>query len=145
VIADVLFGGLRLAHALAAALWVGGALTYLLVAFQGTDGGPRLAWRPLREALRATIGVFVVTGVIMAMQRLSSAALPPAYFAVLLVKVGLAIWLFSLGRFLGTASGDAAGSVSWWKQPVARMLGVGIAIYGLATVLSAIYERALRG
>jgi len=142
VIADALFGGLRLAHGLAAALWVGGTLACLLVPPEMAEQ-PRLAWRSLREALRVGIGVFVVTGVIMAMQRLSSASLPPAYFAILLLKVALGVWMFGLGRHVGVAT--AGSSTPWWERPEARVVGIGIAIYGLATVLSTIYESALRG
>lgn len=139
MIADVLFGALHLAHALAAALWVGGTLACLLTLAPGLI--ERAGWRAWRDALRVGIGVFVVTGAVMAVQRLSSATLPPLYFAVLVVKVGLGIWLFNLGRKIGV---DSAVPSAWWQRPEMHVVGVGAVIYGLAIVLRTIYESALR-
>jgi hypothetical protein len=143
VIAEVLSVGLRLAHALAAALWVGASFVYLMAPpSPGVESGR--SWRAVREALRIGIGVFVVTGAILTVQRLSSATLPPTYFAVLVLKVGLAVWLFSLGRFIG-ASGAASKPAEWWRRREVHAVAVGVTIYGLAMVLLAIYESALRG
>jgi putative copper export protein len=139
VIADVLVAGLRLAHALSAALWIGGTLTYALVE-QPTRGAPA-AWRGFREALRAGIAVFVVTGAILTMERLSSAALPPTYFAVLGVKVLLGIWMFLLARHIGAAT---PGAREWWERPETRVLAIGVVIYGLAIALKSIYEDTIR-
>ena len=62
MISDVLVAALRLAHALAAALWVGGTLTYAVVDRTARiEMGPG-AWRAFREILRAGIAVFVLTG-----------------------------------------------------------------------------------
>jgi hypothetical protein len=142
VISDVLVAALRLAHALAAALWIGGTLTYALVDRSTRADMGAGAWRGFREALRAGIGVFVVTGAILTMERLSSAALPPTYFAVLGIKVLFGIWMFFLARQIGAES-IAAGR-KWWTRPEAKVLGIGIVIYGLAIALKSIYEDTIR-
>jgi putative copper export protein len=139
---DVLVAGLRLAHALAAAVWLGGTLTYALV-HQSNAAPPRLAWRSFREALRLGIGVFVLTGVLLAAAQLSSAALPPSYMAVLAVKVALAIWMFALARGIG-GPGTNGPTVVWWRKPEVGVLGLGVVIYGLAIALKSIYENTIR-
>src|SRR5688572_3096208 len=100
-------------------------------------------WRAFREALRAGIAVFVVTGAILAMERLSSAALPPTYFAVLGIKVLLGIWMFFLARQVGVAPPNATRR-DWWARPEAKVLGIGAVIYGLAIALKSIYEDTIR-
>jgi Ca2+/H+ antiporter len=96
----------------------------------------------LRETLRATIGVFLVTGAFLAVQRLSSAALPPTYFAALAVKVALALAMFGAARRLAVAAGPPVGA--WWQTPEVTVLGLGVAIYALAIALRAIYEDTIR-
>ena len=138
--ADALFLLLRLAHALAAALWVGGTLAWVVAAPADRDGMP---WRPLRAALRPGIAIFVATGALMAVERLSSAPLPPLYFALLAVKIGLGLWMFSVARRIGIP-GSTSGWRSWWERPERRIVVLGIAVYSLAMALRAIYESTLR-
>jgi putative copper export protein len=142
VISDVLVAILRLAHALAAALWVGGTLTFALVDRSAQGRLSSASWRGFREALRAGIGVFVATGAILTLERLSSAPLPPTYFAVLGTKVLLGIWMFFLARQIG--AGSLATGRAWWSTPEARILGLGVVIYGLAIALKSIYEDTIR-
>ncbi len=142
VFGEVLLGGVRLAHALAAALWLGGSLMYALLPNGAiVSDAVRPAARAFRQALRLGIGVFVLSGAVLAVERLGSAPLPPTYFAILVVKVGLGIWMFALARHIGTAR-LPAGAI--WTRPEARVLGLGIAIYALAIALRAIYESAIR-
>ncbi len=139
MITEVLLGALRLAHALAAALWIGGTLTYALVQPPAASAN----WGAFREALRVGIGIFILTGVILAMERLSSATLPPTYMGVLAVKVGLGLWMFALARRIGTAQ-TAETSLVWWRRPESQVLGLGAVIYGLAVALKSIYEDTIR-
>ncbi|HZT06661.1 MAG TPA: hypothetical protein VFC51_06490 [Chloroflexota bacterium] len=140
MIAELLIGILRLAHAITAATWVGGTLTYALV--RSSVAPPdSAAWRGFREILRAGIGVFVVTGVVLSVERLSSAALPPIYVALLAVKVALAIWMFREARRLGAGTQPAR---PWWRGPEGRVLALGLAIYGLAVALKSVYEETIR-
>ena len=141
---DVLFGALRLAHALAAAVWVGGLLAYTLATAGDRPAFSPASWAPLREALRLGIGVFVVTGVIIAVERLGSAPLPPTYLAVLVAKVAVGLWMFVLARQVGTVVADGHGAISWWR-PERKIIVLGVAVYALAMVLRAIYEETIRG
>lgn len=140
---DVLFGALRLAHALAAALWVGGLLAFTLAGTREHPAFSAPSWVPVREALRLGIGVFVITGVIIAVERLGGAPLPPTYLAVLGAKVALGLWMFVLARQLGTVVADGGASVSWWR-PERKIVALGVVIYVLAMVLRAIYENTIR-
>ena len=139
--AEFLLGALRLAHALAAATWVGGALTYALV---GLGAGDRplaaAAWRPFREALRVGIGIFLLTGAILTVDRLGSVALSPLYLILLGLKVGLGIWMFWIARELGRPS-----QAEWWRRAEWRILALGVVVYCLAFALRGIYEEAIRG
>jgi len=97
----------------------------------GEDG------RRLREVLRGGVAVFVLTGVIMTVDRLGSAPVPPTYFAVLAGKVAVAAWMFAIAR--GAGKRDARAS-----DPARRLLVLGVLVYALAMVLRSIYEHAIR-
>jgi hypothetical protein len=136
VIGDLLLGVVRLAHALAAALWVGGALIFVLApalarGIGGQDG------RRLRESLRLGVGIFILTGAIMAAERLGSAPVPPTYVMVLGTKVAIAAWMFVIARSMGSATSERI------DRSRALLLG-GVAVYALAIALRTIYEHALR-
>jgi putative copper export protein len=145
VFGEVLLGSVRLAHALAAALWVGGTLVY---AFTPSDfdakGSLVPDLRKYREALRLGIGVFVVSGALLAVERLGSAPLPPAYFAILVVKVALGIWMFAAARHIGAARLSTAERSAIWSRAEYRVLALGIVIYALALALRSIYEGVIR-
>jgi putative copper export protein len=140
---EPLLAVLRLAHALAAAVWVGGILAYALSA----SGSPSLAlaspaWRGLREALRIGVGVFLLTGAVLAAERLSSAALPPTYAALLALKIILGLWMFAIARRIGASPGR---DPTWWRAPERQVLLIGVVIYALALTLRSIYEQTIRG
>lgn len=138
-----LLGVLRLGHALAAAIWLGGTLTLALVrAPQLSEVGPD--WRPLRESLRSGIWVFVITGAILTMDRLSRTAMPPFYFGLLALKVTVGLWMFWTARSIGRRA--EVGLVSaWWRQAEWKIVLGAVVVYGLAFGLRAIYEQTLRG
>jgi hypothetical protein len=87
------------------------------------------------------MAVFLLTGALLAAQRLSSATLPPLYFGALALKVSLALVMFSVGRRLGSAA--TADSAAW--PPEVILIGLGVAVYALAVALRAIYEATLQG
>jgi hypothetical protein len=137
-----LLGTLRLGHALAAALWLGGTLSYALV--RTAQPGPVTNWRPLREALRAGIWVFLVSGAILTMDRLSRAAMPPSYFGLLALKVSVGLWMFWAARAIGMPSGGDP-TLAWWHRVEWQIVLGGVVIYSLAFGLRSIYEQTLRG
>lgn len=141
---EVLLGSVRLAHALAAALWVGGTLAYALLPSDfDAKWSPVPDPRRYREALRIGIGVFVVSGALLAVERLGSAPLPPSYFAILIVKVALGIWMFAAARQIGSPRLSAERSAIWSRAEY-RVLALGIVIYALAVALRSIYESVIR-
>ena len=141
MLAEVALGAVRLAHALAAALWIGGTFVYALFP---ADRIPATASVQFRQALRVGIGVFVVTGALLAVERLGSAPLPPIYFALLVAKVALGIWMFMLARRIGiTPSPMTAGGL--WSRAETRVIALGVVVYAVALALRSIYENAVRG
>lgn len=157
ILEDALLGLLRLAHALAAALWVGGALIYVLAGRAGpaAEGEAETFGSPPRDGpvdtaargstffrgmLGGGVAVFVLSGTVLAFQRLSSAPLPPLYLGLLAIKIGLGGLMFLLARQMGSnAARPLAGVGPAWQLAV-----LGIVIYGLAIALRSIYEEALR-
>ena len=142
MLGDLVLGAVRLAHALAAALWVGGTLVFALFPIgAAADGGNRFATQRYRQLLRAGIGVFVLSGALLSVERLGSAPLPPSYFAILIVKVALGIWMFSVARHVGSTRLHSRGN---WSRPELRVVALGVAIYALAIALRAIYDGVVR-
>ena len=142
--ANILLAPLLWGHAIAATVWLGGTLVCMLTAplVASTSTDARLVWRPFREALRVGIGVFVVTGALMAAQRFASATLPPTYYGLLVLKVGLGIWMFSIARRIGTAP-RTLGDNARLRTPEGQVLALGAIIYGLAIALRTIYESSI--
>lgn len=90
--------------------------------------------------LSAGVAVFILTGALLAVQRLASAPLPISYPIVLVIKVGLGVWMFVLARRAGTNA-----SIGALRVPIPwQLAGIGVVIYGLAIALRAIYEDAIR-
>ncbi len=135
---ELLIAGLRLAHALAAASWMGGTLVFSLF----PSAKERVPSPALREGVAAGVAVFLISGVILSVQRLGSAPLPPTYFFFLAVKALLGLWMFALARRVAMVNG---GGVAGWRLPEARLLLVGVVVYALAAALRAIYEDTVRG
>ena len=135
---ELLIAGLRLAHALAAASWLGGVL--VLGLFPGAK--ERVPPPALREGVAAGVAVFLISGVILSVQRLGSAPLPPTYFLLLGIKALLGLWMFGLARRVATSG---QGGLRSWRSPETRLLSVGVLVYTLATALRVIYENTVRG
>lgn len=146
------------AHAMAAVAWVGGSLFYVVALNPALD---RVGQTPerlsllsavgveFREVVRLSILVFVVTGVILAVTRLSQPRISVAYVAVLAVKVALSVWMFWLaGRIGKRANPDAVGLGArlesiWWLRPQYLILALGIFVYLLSVVLRVLFDQSL--
>ncbi len=100
--ADYFLLVIRWMHAVAAVAWVGGALFYWLalrpaLRSEADSGGvAQRAGREFGQVVLLSMWVLVVTGGILAVQRLSEESGTLAYAAVLTVKVALAAWMFLL-------------------------------------------------
>ena len=140
---------IRWAHALAAVTWIGGSLFMLLAArpaLRSADPGgvvSRVLAAEFRPVVATAIGVLIVTGVILTVDRLTSDAAGIAYTAVLVAKILLAGYAFGIAWLLPRRPGNDAGGVSGaFSGPVALTVA-GIIVIGLADVLAWLFERGL--
>ena len=143
---------LRFIHVLAAALWVGGGVVVL-----AARAAPNLA--PLSGVSSAVLGqtvgrlvgtgfaVFVVTGVLLTVNRLTEQTIDAAYIAVLVSKTLLALAMFRLAvprRRPAQPRAAKSDRRPWWEIRTALIVGLGLAIYLLSLILNEMAELSLR-
>lgn len=165
---DLFIVALRWAHGLATIIWLGGSAYSALIlrprlreAVAAVEGGAdREAFERLRTATGRAFGrwvngaivVFVVSGVLLTFDRLAGRGATVEYGIVLALKVGLALWMFGIGRGLGHRRAHRGAM----RRPPGRFGGVrerlgsprlllwlGALVVLLAAVLKAIYEANL--
>ncbi|MBM2827212.1 MAG: hypothetical protein HW403_1276 [Dehalococcoidia bacterium] len=159
---DLFRVGLRWAHALAAVTWVGGGLFYLFVlspAFNKVnDSDTRRQFGSVialefRGVVRTAIPVFLVSGALLTLDRLTRSQLPPSYVVVLGLKVAMALWMFWLAQRLGgresryPSRNQGVGGVAMLPVRVSAptlIVALGVMVYLLAIILKVLYENALR-
>lgn len=176
-IIDILYVTIRWIHLLAAVAWIGGGLFLLIVlrpallrrgpAF-GSVGG--LVGKEFRNLVETCVVVLVITGVILAFQRLTSPVVGVNYVVVLGMKTALALGMFFLvwprrGRKLDGGNGPlnqiigeettspvgAKDRISLARKLINVLKGfnlvviLGILILLLSELLGALYEIGLRG
>ncbi len=142
---------------MAAVAWVGGSIFFLLVlrpSLKRAGGGAlvgRLAGAEFRSLVNTAIGVLVLTGVILSVSRLTSTAVSLPYVTVLVAKIIVAVYIFSVAWLLrrredteepATGGGALARVRRGLVSPGAVMVG-GIIAIGLADVLDALFEGGL--
>ena len=154
---DGILIAIRWAHALAAVAWVGGSIFFLLVLRpslkRASGGGPvgRLAGAEFRSLVNMAIAVLVLTGVVLSLSRLTSTAVSVPYVVVLVGKVIVALYMFSVAWLLrrrdttgkpGARTGPLTRLRRGLVSPEAVLVG-GIIAIGLADVLDALFEIGL--
>jgi putative copper export protein len=96
--ADTLLLIVRWLHSMAAVAWVGGAIFYWLVIKPAAGAGiaPALAQigRRFQQLVAIAVGVLLLSGIVLAVDRLSEETATPTYFGVLSAKVAVAGWMF---------------------------------------------------
>ncbi len=156
---DWILLAIRWAHALSAVAWVGGGIFYLMAlrpAFQRTRPAPevnRSIGEEFRGLINTAIIVLVVTGAILTASRLTVDTITIPYVAVLAVKVSLALYMFAVMRFRRPSGGGQDETVALNRGAKMRaavtgptaLLVIGVIIFGLADVLSALFENSLAG
>ncbi len=168
-------------HTLAAAFWVGGGIVYLLVvrpaaqrseALRRSSGqastglratlrrgsGRTEEGRTLAEEFRGLVDIaviaMVITGVVLAFDRLTSQHTGVGYGATLGVKVALTLWMFWLAgvirrrrpRAPATSDAPVAARSGWrrFTDAANQVVIIGVVVFLLSTVMQALFERALR-
>ena len=151
-------------HTLAAAFWVGGGLVYLLVirpANRRREGGGQTLADEFRGLVDIAVIAMVITGVVLAFDRLTSQHAGVGYAAVLGAKLALTLWMFwlagvirrrrprvataSQGAPAAPASPGATGT--GWRQfmdAANQVVIIGVVVFLLSTVMQAVFERALQ-
>jgi hypothetical protein len=118
---------LLLAHGLAAGAWLGVAMAYATL----YRGKPPLEVRNrLREIAAIAGGTLMVTGTLLAFERLSVPQLGTGYVVILALKVLMALAAFGLVRGMGP---------EWIPKPWAVLI-LTVGIYMLASLLRDIYQ-----
>lgn len=154
----------RWSHGLAALVWVGGNLFYVLVLRpaqrrgEGTTVGPE-ALREFRGLVDTSIMVLVATGTVMVFDRLTTPSIGMDYVVTLCFKIGLALWMFAIaGRRWRRrrapqvqAEPIAAGRPGLLARAAGLMSGVnmtaslGILVFLLSDLLAFLFQQGLTG
>ena len=148
---------IRTIHAVAAAIWVGGGIVLLVAIMpallKAEGGGPaRLAAGMAARFGRVAggaIGVFVITGGILAFERLAQPGVTPAYGVVLGIKVALSFLAFGLVWQKG------AWLEGWESKPITSLIKsvrtsrsgmaviIGLVIYFISILAQYLFERSI--
>ncbi len=152
----------RWLHVVAAAAWVGGSLFYLLVLRPSLRRSPgsgilsAAAAAEFRAVVDTAILVLLVTGVVLAFNRLSTGVAGVPYVAALGVKIGLSALMFviALSRrkrpTLPYAQSDRADDSGRLARVLRAFSGynalviLGIVVFLISDLLGTLYEIALR-
>jgi putative copper export protein len=148
---------IRWGHALGAVAWVGGGVFYILVLRPAFSRAPasaetnRAIGSEFRGLVNTAIGVLVITGIILSASRLTVDTVTPPYVAVLTLKVGLAVYMFYIVRFLRQRAypEDQPEGNGWWHRvrtsltSTTAVLVIGVVVFGLSDVLDALFESSL--
>lgn len=141
---------MRAAHLLAASVWVGGSVVYLLAILPGL----RLARAPaetaaalaalFRRLVHVCIGVVLVSGVYLVFDRLASPTAGTAYVVVLAVKTAAALAMIALALYQAQEARRLAklrGRL--WRVAPRWILALGIVTLVLGAALTGIFEAGM--
>ena len=154
-------------HTLAAAFWVGGGAVYLLVirpasrrpstsSGQASTGPSQTLAEEFRGLVDIAVIAMVVTGVVLAFDRLTSQHTGAGYAAVLGVKLALTLWMFWLAGVMRrrrpraaapSQSSDAAAATTGWRRfmdATNQVVAIGVVVFLLSTVMQWLFERAVQ-
>ena len=149
---------IRWGHAVAAVAWVGGGIFYVMVLRPSMQRAPasaethRIVGIEFRALINTAITVLLLTGVIISVARLTEDTITIAYVAVLVFKIVLALYMFYIVRFLRqrTYPEEPAAANGWWGRARGSLTGttgvliIGLVVFGLADILSALFQHGLR-
>ncbi len=141
----------RAMHILAATVWVGGSMFYLVAVIPALRaGGPA----PIVAAQIATlfkrmvnlcIGVLLLTGAYLTFDRLTQTLLGLPYIVILGLKIIAALGMFVLAIYLGQSNIRrlAKRSTRLSKAAPQLMLALGILVFVLGALLNGLFEATI--
>src|SRR5579871_3360045 len=138
---------MRTLHLLAAAVWVGGSVMYLLVitpALKATKSGPNVGpalSELFRGLVNVCIGVLLLTGVYITFDRLSTGVVGPLYIGLLIAKVTLAFAMIGLALFQAQeARRSFKHRGRFWALAPRWILALGLGTFLLGAELTVVYD-----
>ena len=145
---------IRAAHTLAAAVWVGGSIVYLVAVIPALRGGSPASGVAaiaaqiadlFRRTVNICIGVLLLTGAYLTFDRLTSTTLGWPYQLVLGLKIVAALAMFVLAIYLGQSNIRrlARRSTRLSKAAPQLMLALGIIVFVLGALLNGLFEATL--
>ena len=148
-------------HVLSAAAWVGGGIFYLLVLRPASKKtGPAHGFMAavgseFGTLVNTSVVVLVATGVVLALDRLSSGAADAPYIVTLGVKSALSLWMFVMVQSLRRQSRSAealeqiapvTGGRSRLRSVLSSyetLVALGLLVFLLSSLLGDLFEAAL--
>jgi putative copper export protein len=141
----------RTLHILAAAVWVGGNILYLVAVIPALrSGGPapgvgaQIAVH-FRRLVNICVGVLLLTGAYLAFDRLTSTSLGWPYLAVLGLKIIVALAMFVLAIYIGQSNIRrlAKRTTRLSKAAPQLVLALGILVFLLSALLTGLFEASI--
>jgi uncharacterized membrane protein len=155
---DIFILAVRWIHTIAGVAWVGGSLFYLVVLRpaskkSGSDiAGSSGVANEFRSVVDTAVMILIITGVVLAFDRLTSKYTDVTYVSVLGVKVALSLWMFWLAGVLQKRRRSRVDAPSLEAGRAQRVFSsanliviIGIAVFLISDLLQSLYEDALKG
>jgi putative copper export protein len=149
---------------MAAVIWVGGSMFFVLVIRpqQWRAGGQVMgpeALNQFRGLVDTCMAVLLVTGTILLFDRMTDASTTTIYIVTVSIKIGLALWMFSIARRRWQRRRSNQTQLTSPSVPrrglLARAMGLmsginltvilGIAVFFLSDLLAFIFQEGLTG
>ncbi len=141
----------RTAHLLAAAVWVGGSILYLVVilpALRIGGSAPEVYSQIatlFRRMVNICVGVLLLSGAYLMFDRLTTTSLGWPYLTVLGIKIIAALGMFVLAIYLGQSNIRrlAKRTTRFSKAAPQLMLALGILVFLLGALLNGMFEATI--
>ncbi len=156
--ADIILLIIRWLHAVAAVAWVGGGIFYWIVlgpalrSSQISRSVARFAGPEFGQLVSLARGVLLITGAILAFDRLTDQTATAAYVSVLVIKIVLGGWMF------GVVWARQRGALELRPESPRRLrialdtitstnatVVIGLAVFLLSDILRLLVEQGLEG
>ena len=156
---EIFILAVRWIHTIAGMAWIGGSLFYLFVLKpaskkSGSEAiGNTAVANEFTAVVNTAVMVLIITGVVLAFDRLTSKYTDVAYVSVLAAKVVLSLWMFWLAGLLqkrkrtrvvdSTPENETKPNRAFSSANLIAIIG--IIVFLLSDLLQALFEDALKG